>query len=257
MIVERLKSITRMCFYRSFLARLGVGLASLITGRTKPIRIDHLLSYRGENAIGPLQVDEALALFGIVRSLCPKTVVEFGFFHGHSAFNFLQALGPDARLVSFDIDEESAQRAFTEFKFDGRFTFLHKSQTEFSPADLDGDQADLVFFDAAHELELNQITFGKIKACLAPSALIIVHDTGLWHKNHFQPIHHEFVQTMSGRWLDESRYAHQPGERRFIDWIQENHPGFQAIHFHSLRTLRHGFTILQCHPRLEPAPEPS
>ena len=36
-----------------------------------------------------------------------------------------------------------------------------------------------------------------------------------------------------------------PGERAFIDWIVAAHPGFAAIHFHSTRTLRHGFTLIQ------------
>ena len=50
--------------------------------------------------------------------------MEFGFFHGHSAFNFLQALPPDARLFSYDIDPDSARRAETEFHFDPRLTFI-------------------------------------------------------------------------------------------------------------------------------------
>ena len=52
--------------------------------------------------LGPLQDDEALLLYGLVRALRPRTVVEFGTAHGFSALNFLQALFDDqeARVFS-------------------------------------------------------------------------------------------------------------------------------------------------------------
>ena len=142
------------------------------------IGMSHLLTYREDDAVGPLQRDEAIALFGIIRTLRPETVVEFGFFHGHSAFNFLQALPPDARLFSYDIDTDSARRAETEFHFDPRLTFIGKSQTAFEPEDLAGRKIDFAFFDAAHELDLNQETFRRILPHLAAEATIAVHDTG-------------------------------------------------------------------------------
>ena len=171
--------------------------------------------------------------------------MEFGFFHGHSAFNFLQALPPDARLFSYDIDPDSARRAETEFHFDPRLTFIGKSQTAFEPEDLAGRKIDFAFFDAAHELDLNQETFRRILPHLAAEATIAVHDTGLWHRQHFQPVHHEFASAMPGEWKDDQLYAHQPDERAFIDWIVTQHPGFCALHFHTTRTLRHGFSLLQ------------
>ncbi len=244
-MISRLKSSVRQLFYRSSLFQGVVGIASVLTGRTSGARMSHLLAYREDDAIGPLQRDEAIALFGIIRTLRPRVVVEFGFFHGHSAFNFLQALEPDARLFSYDIDEDSRRRAETEFTFDSRFQFLAKSQTDFNPDDIGGSEVDFVFFDAAHELHLNQETFRKIVPHLAPEAMLAVHDTGVWNRSHFAPIHETFTREMPGVWLDEQTYAHQPGERDFIDWITATYPEFTALHFHTTRTLRHGFTLLQ------------
>ncbi len=214
-------------------------------GRTQRIGMSHLPSYREDDAIGPLQRDEAIALFGIIRTIRPKVVVEFGFFHGHSAFNFLQALPGDSRLYSYDIDAESIKRAKTEFNFDQRFAFIGKSQTDFDPGDIENQAIDFVFFDAAHELELNIQTFQRIIACLAPEGMIAIHDTGLWHRSHFAPIHETFTRECRGEWKDEDFYAHQPGERAFIDWILLEYQDFSAIHFHTPRTLRHGFSLLQ------------
>ncbi len=249
-MTSSLKSLVRRLFYRSAFFRSVVGFFSVLTGRTDGIGMSHLLSYRENDAIGPLQRDEAVALFGIIRTLRPKVVVEFGFFHGHSAFNFLRALSDDARLFSYDIDVESIERAATEFSFDQRFTFIGKSQTEFDPADIGNRQIDFAFFDAAHELELNTETFRRIVGHLSDEAMIAVHDTGLWHRRDFAAIHETFASEMPGVWESEELYAHQPGERDFIDWIVSSHPAFSALHFHSTATLRHGFTLLQRKRRL-------
>lgn len=244
-MISQLKSAVRQLFYRSSGFQIVVGFASVLMGRTRGTRMSHLISYRENDAIGPLQRDEAIALFGIVRTLRPKLVVEFGFFHGHSAFNFLQALEPDAELFSYDIDGDSRKRAEMEFTFDRRFHFLPKSQTDFSPVDIGNRKIDFVFFDAAHELHLNQETFSKIAPHLSPDSVVAVHDTGIWNRAHFSAIHEAFVREMPGEWLDNENYAHQPGERAFIDWVTTTYPDFSALHFHSTGTLRHGFTLLQ------------
>lgn len=244
-MITRLKSLIRQLFYRSAVFQGIVGLCSIVVGRTKGIGMSHLLSYREDDAIGPLQRDEAIALFGIIRTLRPKVVVEFGFFHGHSAFNFLRALPEDGRLYSYDVDEDSIRRARTEFTFDRRFTFIGKSQTDFEACDIGGQAIDFVFFDAAHELDLNMETFRRVVCHLAEDAVIAIHDTGLWQRGHFGAIHERFTREYPGEWRNDELCAHQPGERAFVDWIVAGPHGFSAVHFHSTRTLRHGFSLLQ------------
>lgn len=101
------KLLVRRMFYRSSLFRVLIGVVSVLIGRTNMMGVLHLLSYTDKKAIGPLQRDEALALLGMVKTLCPETIVEFGFYQGHSAFNFLCAMEADAKLYSYDISEEA------------------------------------------------------------------------------------------------------------------------------------------------------
>ena len=246
-----IKSFIRRVYYRSRLCRLIVGIFSVATRRTGSLGISHLLSYAESDALGPLQRDEAMALFGIIRTLDPKTVVEFGFYHGHSAFNFLCALAPDARLYSYDIAEEAALRARREFSFDRRLTFIRKSQAEFDSSDIANRPIDFVFFDGAHDLALNIATFARVLPHLAPGAMLAVHDTGLWEKSHFCAAHERFSKGAPGGWVTETLYAHQPDERAFVNWVTTQHPRFGAIHFHTTNRLRHGFSLFQLQAPLQ------
>lgn len=243
-----MKALIRKCFYRWRWIRSLIGLVSVASGRTKRLEMAHLQSYDDQGAIGPVQQDEAAALFGIIRAVRPKTLVEFGFFHGHSAFNFLMAMEPGAILASYDVSDDSRQRADGEFKALKQLRFFQKSQEEFDPSDVDHQAVDFVFFDAAHELDLNQRTFTKILPHLAPGAIIAIHDTGSWPREFLLEVHDEFIRKGKCPKTPSGAIVHQPGERAFVEWLMTQHPQFQAIHLHSHRTLRHGMTLLQVGP---------
>jgi len=241
-----MKSLLRKLFYTSRIARYIIGGISILSGRTARLGVFHIATYNDKNAIGPLQQPEALLLFALVRTIVPTTILEFGFYHGHSAFNFLKAMAPDAHLYSFDFAPESAHIAKTDFPKDARFHFLYKSQAEFCHADVENRTIDLVFFDASHDFRLNQQTFELVLQWLSKDAIICIHDTGVWHKDHFSSIHSEFAKQKNNKdWLTESTYAHQNDERIFVNWIAHEYPHFQCIHAHSVRALRHGISILQ------------
>ncbi|MAT71870.1 MAG: hypothetical protein CMJ58_20395 [Planctomycetaceae bacterium] len=238
------RSVCQRVFYRNPVVRTAANWAfNLVPSRR--VGAMHLAVYDQEKSMGPLQRDEALLLLAVARTIAPRTVVEFGFFHGHSAFNFMQALDDDALLVSFDVSDVSARHARRAFGSKPNFRFLHKSQTDFTTADVDDRPVDLVFFDAAHDLELNQATWRALLPALTPEAIIAIHDTGLWSREHFLPLHAEFAAQHPDAWLDEQRFAHQPGERAFVNWVQSEYPEFAAMHFHTTRRLRHGLTLLQ------------
>ena len=111
-----------------------------------------------------------------------------------------------------------------------------------------------MFFDAAHDLKLNQQTFELLYPSLTAEAILCIHDTGLWNKAHFLDFHSNFVRSDSGKnWINESSYAHQNEERMFVNWILDTYPSFQAVHFHSMQTLRHGLSILQQNRKLSVA----
>lgn len=214
--------------------------------------ISHLTLF-SEVADGPVQREEALFLYSLLRVVRPRTVVEIGFLNGRSALNFLCALDADARLYSFDIDEKCAARARYLFGHDPRFTFRTRSQAELTSHDIDGREADFVFLDASHELDMNRLTLRQLLPLMAPDALLAVHDTGTVPRR-FVASDHYWLDSEAG-WIDDEREV-MPGERAFLNWLLEEHPEFSQVHFHSRRTVRCGITVLQRSALLPRPPEP-
>jgi predicted O-methyltransferase YrrM len=215
--------------------------------------ITHLKDY--SNLVsGPVQSDEALLLFSIVKVINPRVIVEFGFSEGHSSLNFLRALSQDGFLYSFDCSKKSENIA--SLIKDQRFKFVLKRQEDFHPSDIDYRPIDILFIDASHDIICDIALFEKIDNSLNENALIIIHDTGTWNKklipkDYVPWIEHMKKQESSGdAHVNEEEFAHQPDERRFVNYLKVAYPDLEQIHFHSLRTIRHGLTILQKYKKL-------
>ena len=238
------------CFVRDFEWKYPsawslVGRARVMVGNRPSLGVAHLNNYLEEDALGPLQQDEALFLFALARVVRPKLIVEFGFNKGDSSLNFLKALPRDSVVHSYDIKDSAATIARTFERRYPNFHFHGKSQTEFARADIGGDLVDFVFLDAAHSLELNQTTWRNLEPALADNAIVAVHDTGTWSRQHLRPCHRAFILADPNKWLNNDEYQHQLDERIFINWVLATSPAFSAVHFHSTNVLRHGLTILQ------------
>ncbi|CAJ1417784.1 unnamed protein product, partial [Effrenium voratum] len=132
-----------------------------------------------EPRLGPVQDDEALLLYGLVRALRPRTIVEFGTSHGFSALNWLHAIAddPQALVHSYDILPYPSAQALEDS--DPRFIFHGKSQADFEASDVAPRLVDVAFFDAGHLVEYSLKAFERLLPALAPNAIIAVHDTGL------------------------------------------------------------------------------
>lgn len=230
----------RMMSLPQHLIRLGINSSSFdFFVLRKNYSLSHLRYYQ-EYAAGPIQRDEALLLYALVKTVDPKTVVEFGFLVGDSAINFLKAMSADARLYSYDVTAMSMHSA-RKIR-DDRFTFILKSQAEFQCSDVDKRLVDLVLFDGSHDFHINMVTLKEVMKCLSERALIIVHDTGAWYGDM------KGFQTSEGYFIDRLRnrgYIHRPDERKFVNYIRENIKDFDQIHLHSTSKFRHGLTVLQ------------
>ncbi len=207
--------------------------------------LNHLAFFDEDNALGPIQRDEALFLAGVVRVLRPQTIVEFGFSGGHSAVNFLQALSGEGVLFSYEIDPYAIECATQNLKNTLNFHLIPKSQDQFAPSDIEGRTIDFVFMDGAHENVIAQKTFKAFLPALSENAIIAVHDTGTWHRHYFLPEHNEFTKNDPNGWLDPNLFQHRREEREFVNWVANNYPEFQVIHFHSNNCVRHGITLMQ------------
>ena len=239
----------RRVFYRSRLLRELASLARWRRRWSEGPDIAHL-TFQPEYGLGPVQREEALLLHALVRVVRPQTVVEIGFFRGDSAFNFLRALDPDARLYSFDVDPECAAIARERLGHDERLAYRERSQAELSATDIDGRTADLVLLDGAHDLELNKAAFARLVPLMAPEAILAIHDTGAVPRALF-PDWHPLLRDPDN-WVD-GEYEHQPEERAFANWLLAEHPEWGQVHLHSRRTVRCGMTLLQ---RMAPLPRP-
>jgi predicted O-methyltransferase YrrM len=239
--VSVLRLRDRPAYYRSRLIRELSAAARWPRIRRAAPDIAHLAMY-DEITWGSVQRDEALVLHALVRAVRPQTVLEIGFLHGDSAFNFLCALDEGARLYSFDTDPESSRLARERFGHDPRLVFRSRSQDELTADDLDGHRADFVFLDGAHELDINQTTFDRLLPLMTDEAIVAVHDTGTIPRK-LTPSGHWTLE-LSERWVDDE-YEHQPDERAFVNWLLDEHPEFSQIHLHTGRAFRHGMTLLQ------------
>jgi predicted O-methyltransferase YrrM len=207
-------------------------------------RLDFLHAGNAENRIGNLQRDESIFLYGLLKVVRPRLVVEFGFLDGYSSSVILSALDADAWLHSYDISGYAKDAAADFSKQHSNFVFHLKSQEAFDATDVAFQTIDFAFFDASHDLGKNISTFKKIAPLLTEEAIVMVHDTGLWQKKFMQPEHTEALKHTAHKWLDEERLAHQLDERKFINWILDNEPEFVTLSFGSAAVLRHGFTLV-------------
>ena len=65
--------------------------------------LEHLTQEPSQMVLGPIQDDEALVLFSIIKTCVFKRIVEIGGLHGYSAKNFLESVGTDGTVYTIDI----------------------------------------------------------------------------------------------------------------------------------------------------------
>lgn len=187
-----------------------------------------LNTYEEETAIGPIQREEALFLYALARVIRPKVVVEFGVAYGHSARVWLEAGVP--LVIGFDPWRTPEAEAVAA-QYGERFRYINQPMqlAEFN------ERADLIFFDAGHELAANIQAYNRLKH-LPP--FIAVHDTGIWASEYMTDKHREF----SGAEIAIGK-IHQPQEVMFCNSLEKS--GWRRMDFMSLNTIRHGITLLQ------------
>jgi len=183
--------------------------------------------------LGPLLDADADFLKAIIGMTIPMVVLEFGHLYGDSARAMLSAMHHHARLISIDKDRHPNIPAE-----ETRFTFHQISQETYIPT----EPIDFVFLDASHDNKLNQQTFENVIPFLTEKGIIAIHDTGKWPSNVYQ--------FNAGMETSDGRYSHNPDEIRFTNWLQDEYPDWQQIHFHSDHEVRHGITLLQKKTRL-------
>jgi hypothetical protein len=79
---------------------------------------------------------------------------------------------------------------------------------------------------------------------MSQEGIIGIHDTGLWRRKYFAPIHQAYANQRPQEWLTPELFQHQREEREFVNWIITENAGYSVVHFHSVNTVRHGLTFV-------------
>lgn len=198
--------------------------------------LSHLNQENEQTVVGPIQDDEALFLFSLIRCTRISRILEVGGLDGYSALNFLQALNfrPDSMVYTVDIQPVAQQGNFHKC--------IQKDARDITPEDVDNKPLDFVFFDC-HEFEVQMTLYERLRACnvIDDNTILALHDTGL-HE-------HQFIG-----WAYEipDGWVHQPVERQMVNKFKDD--GYDIFTIDAKKgsscpelPFRHGLTICKKH----------
>lgn len=192
----------------------------------------HLNQLPDQRVLGPIQDDEALLLYGLIRCTRISRILEVGGLEGYSAKNFLAAMAEGEENIVYTVDIRETPRISKSHKV------LVKGADSVGPQDLDWLPIDLVFFDC-HCLNSQLALFHKLvlSGIIVDDTTLVLHDTNL-HPGKF----------IDGAYETEEGWVHVACERQMVNIFHEL--GYDcislgtkmAIHDESL-PFRHGITL--------------
>lgn len=206
--------------------------------------LGHLVQKANQNVGGPIQDDEALLLYALVRVMRLHRVLEVGGLNGYSARNFLAALGDEtnAAVYTCDINPVKSQAA--------NHFVLTKDCAQLQAAELHGQPLDLIFFDA-HVLKPQLALLDRLQQAglVTPDTVLALHDTNL-HPRKTAPWSYPLEE--DGKVVG---FVHQAVEREMVNQLRER--GWDALTLHLSRDrsdarmpIRHGLSLMQRFRRL-------
>lgn len=137
---------------------------------------------------GPVQDDEALFLYSIVRSLKIKRVIEIGGgTYGYSGKNFSIAVGEDGVVYTVDVIDVPLYKK--------NQILVKKSASLVTPEDFGNEPVQLIFFDC-HDYNSSMQCFKTLvdTGIINDNTLIALHDTSLLENEEpHQPVERKMV----------------------------------------------------------------
>ncbi len=200
----------------------------------------HLVQPADQNVGGPIQDDEALMLYALVRTMRLRRVLEIGGLSGYSARNFLAALSWDSETAVYTVDLDKV-----DSQAPNHFT-IQKDVGLLEPRDVHDKPLDLVFFDA-HVYDAQMEMFLRLRrfGLINDDTVIALHDTGL-HPRRSAPWSYPVADT-DGR----HGWVHQDVERRMVNALRRDF-GYDVLCFHTdvqrnddRLPFRHGLAVMK------------
>lgn len=196
--------------------------------------LTHLTQPENQNVSGPIQDDEALFLYSIIRGCRLNRILEIGGLNGYSAKNFLQALTFSTDSILYTCDINLVPKLAENHKV------ITKNALNLTSEDLDNKPLDLIFFDCHDMIQMNIYSKLLNYNIINDNTIIALQDTNLLH---YPPFQH------CGRYIkEENGYAHQPIERHIVNIFKKFGYDIFSISTnqskHSLNfPVRHGVTV--------------
>lgn len=164
--------------------------------------LSHLTQHENQNVSGPIQDDEALFLYSIIRGSRLERILEIGGLSGYSAKNFLQALSFSKNGILYTCDLNPVPILAENHKV------IIKNALHLTIDELDNKPLDLIFFDC-HDMIQMDIYYNLVNNnIINDNTILALHDTNL----HYAPYQH------CGVYIEkEDGFAHQPVERHMIN----------------------------------------
>lgn len=194
--------------------------------------LSHLNQPDDQQVGGPIQDDEALFLFALVRAMRLRRILEIGGLDGYSAANFLKAVGSGGIVYTVDLQPVPARAA--------NHRIITKDVADVSEADLDHDRIDLVFFDAhAYVPQMDLLMRLRRAGMVGDETVLALHDT------HLHP-----TRTCEWAYPIEEGWVHQDVERRMVNDLRRMGYDSFSLHTDLVRDaealpMRHGVTVMR------------
>jgi hypothetical protein len=193
--------------------------------------LSHLTQADNQVVGGPIQDDEGLFLFALIRCMRLRRVLEIGGLGGYSARNFLAAVGPLGVVYTVDINPVPRLA-------DNHITIQRDCRT-IDPKDLGSGPIDFVFFDChAYEPQMTLLKNLQEGGVVHDRTVLGLHDTN----THPQKFAWWAFPTADG-------WVHQVAERKMVNDLRND--GYEALMLHpdpgrhdESLPFRHGLTIL-------------
>lgn len=201
--------------------------------------LSHLTQPESQDVSGPIQDDEALFLYALIRGMRLKTIFELGGLNGYSAINFLKAVGSEGVVFTCDINQVVSQSR--------NHIVITKNAMDVTVSDLDGTLVELIFFDC-HVYKEQMFLFSRLRdfGVVDDKTIIALHDTNT----------HPFKTADWSYPIKDGGYVHQPAERKMVnDFVTM---GYHAFCLHTTPSkhssafpVRHGLTVMSRFTPLE------
>lgn len=196
--------------------------------------LTHLTQDDNQLVTGPIQDDEALFLYSLVRSKRMSRILEVGGLSGYSAANFLKAIEWMKTGLVYTV-EMSPMICLSE-----RHKCITKDARSVVPSDVDDQALDMVFFDC-HDFiaELHMYFRLKDAGVITEHTVLAMHDTNL-----------HYAQFATFAYPVQGGFVHQPAERKLANIFKDM--GYDVFCLHTRACdhdedlpYRHGLTVCQ------------